>query len=284
MTSNSKALATLKKLDPIESSALPAKPQLPLIIGHRGASAVAPENTLAAFERAFANGAHGIEFDVRLARDGVPVVIHDSNLKRTGGGARGIAQMTSAELARLDVGSWFNRAHPKLARDEYAQQTVPTLDQVFAILKSPRRKTPVAYVELKFEKGDDYANLVNSVAELIFEHQLRRRIIVVSFSLRALSLMKELHSSVHTGALFEPRRNPIRFARKHPMITAALACGAGEILLHRFLATQRLTDLAAESNLLPVVWTVDDPKWIARAQTRGFHALITNNPTKMITK
>ncbi|MDQ3754751.1 MAG: glycerophosphodiester phosphodiesterase, partial [Acidobacteriota bacterium] len=55
----------------------------PLIIGHRGASAVAPENTLGAFARALDDGADGIEFDVRLARDGVPIVIHDATLKRT---------------------------------------------------------------------------------------------------------------------------------------------------------------------------------------------------------
>ena len=57
----------------------------PLIIGHRGASAVAPENTMAAFREAIAVGSDGIEFDVRLTRDGVPVVIHDSTLHRTGG-------------------------------------------------------------------------------------------------------------------------------------------------------------------------------------------------------
>ena len=58
--------------------------ELPLIIGHRGASAIAPENTLAAFKRAIQDGADGIEFDVRLSQDGVPVVIHDATLARTG--------------------------------------------------------------------------------------------------------------------------------------------------------------------------------------------------------
>jgi glycerophosphoryl diester phosphodiesterase len=61
-----------------------AAERMPLIIGHRGASALAPENTLAAFERAMRDGADGIEFDVRLARDAVPVVIHDAGLRRTG--------------------------------------------------------------------------------------------------------------------------------------------------------------------------------------------------------
>ncbi|MBV9957612.1 MAG: glycerophosphodiester phosphodiesterase, partial [Acidobacteria bacterium] len=83
-----------------------------LIIGHRGASAAAPENTLVAFERAMADGADGVEFDVQLARDGVPVVIHDATLRRTGLKEGLIAELSSNELARTDVGTWFNRRFP----------------------------------------------------------------------------------------------------------------------------------------------------------------------------
>ena len=72
----------------------------PLIIGHRGASAVAPENTMAAFREAIATGSDGIEFDVRLSRDGVPVIIHDNNLRRTSGLAHRIADLTWSELER----------------------------------------------------------------------------------------------------------------------------------------------------------------------------------------
>jgi glycerophosphoryl diester phosphodiesterase len=254
--------------------------QSTLIIGHRGASAVAPENTLAAFLRAFEDGAGGIELDVRLARDGVPVVIHDATLKRTGGDARSVADMSSAQLARIDVGSWFNRAHPKLARLEYSKEFVPTLEQVFAILK--RAKDPIVYVELKIDRGQEYRALVESVAELISNQNLQKQAVVISFNLKAVALMKELNPPIRTGALFEPRRNAHRVVRKHPMIRAALDCGASEILFHRLLARHRMIDATSEANLRSVVWTVDDPKWIERARTRGIHALITNNPLKMI--
>jgi len=69
----------------------------PLILGHRGASAIAPENTLAAFACAIRDGADGIEFDVRLSRDGLPVVIHDASLKRTGWKEISVSELTSAE-------------------------------------------------------------------------------------------------------------------------------------------------------------------------------------------
>src|ERR1041384_8179475 len=77
----------------------------PLIIGHRGASVVALENTLPAFEAAIAAGADGIEFDVRLSADGVPVVIHDDNLYRTHGLRRRVADLSGRELDELGVPS-----------------------------------------------------------------------------------------------------------------------------------------------------------------------------------
>lgn len=254
----------------------------PLIIGHRGASAVAPENTLVAFERAFADGADGIELDVRLSRDGVPVVIHDANLKRTGGSAQAIAEMTAAELARADAGSWFNRAHPALARPDYATQFVPTLDQVFAILKTSSTRDGIVYVELKIDRGERFHDLVEAVANLISLRGLTEQVVVISFTLAAVALIKELNSSIRTGALFEPKRSAHRVVRRSPMIPAALDCGASEILFHRLLATRHVVETALEADLVPVVWTVDDPKWIERAHTRGIHALMTNDPAMMI--
>ncbi len=254
----------------------------PLIIGHRGASAVAPENTLVAFERGFADGADGIELDVRLSRDGVPVIIHDANLKRTGGSAQAIAELTAAELARADVGSWFNRAHAALARPEYAKQFVPTLEQVFATLETLRAKDRIIYVELKIDRGDEFRGLVEAVADLISQRGLTKQVVVISFQLAAVALIKELNSSIRTGALFEPKRSAHRVVRSSPMISAALECGANEILFHRLLATRRIVETALEADLVPVVWTVDDPKWIERAHNRGIHALITNDPAMMI--
>jgi len=250
-----------------------------LIIGHRGASALAPENTLAAFSRALADGAAGVELDVRLARDGVPVVIHDATLRRTGFREGVIADMTSVELSRTDVGSRFNRSHPSLARAEYVRQTVPPLAQVFTLFK---KGAGVIYVEMKTDKAEDtYAELARSVAQLVADQRLGSRVVVVSFNLKAVARIKAIDPSIATGALFEPRRNPVKTIRKHPIITAALECGADQILLHRLIATKRLVSLAAENDLRPVVWTVDEPKWMRRRTSFGIHAVITNNPALM---
>src|ERR1044071_4382596 len=106
----------------------------PLVIAHRGASAHAPENTLAAFRRALEVGADGVEFDVRLSRDGVPAVIHDSTLERTGGRADKVSKLTALELQDVDVGSWFNRKHPERADQAFADERVPLLTQVLELL------------------------------------------------------------------------------------------------------------------------------------------------------
>jgi glycerophosphoryl diester phosphodiesterase len=244
---------------------------------------VAPENTLAAFKRALADGSDGVEFDVRLASDGVPVVIHDASLRRTGLCEGTVANMTSAELQQVDVGSWFNQADAELARDEYTSQTLPTLDQVFDLLSQHRSRPESIYVEIKTDQAEEsYVELAQTVVELIRHHQIQSRVVVVSFNLKAVAQIKQIDPSIITGALFEPRRNPMKLIRGHPLITATLACGADQILLHRLIATRRLVDLAAENNLRSVVWTVDDPKWLRRRAEYGIHAVITNKPAEML--
>jgi len=99
----------------------------PLIIAHRGASAYAPENTRAAFELARDMGADGFECDVHLSKDGVPVVIHDDNLRRIAGMKRLVRDLTVRELKELDVGSWFGR--------EFSDQRILTLEEALALAK-----------------------------------------------------------------------------------------------------------------------------------------------------
>src|SRR4030095_1405241 len=98
--------------------------ELPLIIGHRGASAVAPENTLGAFELAVQDGADGIEFDVRLSQDGVPVVIHDATLARTGLVDGVVAELSAEVLGRTNVGSWFSQ-RSNAGHAEFSSEKLP---------------------------------------------------------------------------------------------------------------------------------------------------------------
>ncbi|CAN5188052.1 glycerophosphodiester phosphodiesterase family protein [soil metagenome] len=246
---------------------------LPLIIGHRGASAVAPENTLAAFAHALDDGADGIEFDVRLARDGVPIVIHDATLKRTALQDGAVAALNSSELSEIDVGSWFNRRFPARARDEYARECVPTLRQVLSEI-APRCRT--LYVELKCAPREACA-LAAATVKVIRECATASRSIVESFELSAIREVKQLTPEIRTAALFERRlTKPLPHPGK--IVARALAVGADELALQRTLISRRIVRAAVDAGLPVVVWTVDHPSWIERARQLGLHALITNHP------
>ena len=216
---------------------------------------------------------------MRLAKDGVPVVIHDATLRRTGLTSGEVANMTSRQLANVDVGSWFSRAHLPLAREEYARQRVPTLSDAFQFL---RDKPGVIYVELKTDGGDSSSNLVRAVADAIVQFDFQERAVVVSFELAAVAGIKSLNSSIRTGALFAPERRPNVSWRAESILNAATDCGADELLPHRLLARPKLIEKARDRHLAVVVWTVDDPAWVARATNLGIQALITNNPAQLI--
>ena len=253
----------------------------PLIIGHRGSSAVSPENTLAAFAQSFDDGADGIELDVRLARDGVPVVIHDGNLRHTAGVNQLVENLTSAELGETDVAARFYRAHRALPRPEHPRRTIPTLDEVFQFLRDRKRKNFVAYVEIKTGRSSvRNSDLAGAVVELIKRHGISDQTIVISFNLATVARIKQLDSSVRTGALFSPRQKGLRPTAR--IFKAAIDCGAQEILFHRLLSTRGMIARARERDLTPVVWTVDDVKWLSRAERHGIHAIMTNNPGLMI--
>jgi glycerophosphoryl diester phosphodiesterase len=246
------------------------------IIGHRGASAAAPENTLAAFERAMADGADGVEFDVQLARDGVPVVIHDATLKRTGLREGLIARLSSIELNKFDVGTWFNQRFPARARTEYSQATIPTLAQVFDFFRDGQA---LLYVEMKCDAHESRA-LALRVAELITQYGLRDRAVVESFRLEAIREIKRIDEGLRTAALFEPKLSR-PFPTKRAMIERALLYQADEIALHRTLATARTLEAALRHGMQTVVWTADHPSWIARAMKHDIHAIITNEPARL---
>jgi glycerophosphoryl diester phosphodiesterase len=250
----------------------------PLVIAHRGASAVAPENTLAAFTRAIEDGADGIEFDVRLAHDGVPVVIHDATLVRTGGLKKHIRDLTSSELSQTDVGSWFNRRHPDLAQARFSTEGVPTLEWTLHFLQ---RFAGLIYIELKCKTDKDAGGLVAAVAKLASPSPLLPQIIIQSFNLGALPRIRESVPNIKTAALFGPNIKHY-LGRKSRIVEAAQEIGADYLSLHHSLIGPHLIKKAEEAELPITVWTVNHSRWLTRGSKLGIYALITNAPGKMI--
>ena len=250
----------------------------PFILGHRGASAVAPENTLAAFLRAISDGADGIEFDVRLSRDGVPVVIHDATLKRTGLIDRPVSALTAGELREIDVGRWFagQTQNPKAS---FLGEGVPMLAQVFELFSA---NSGLLYTEMKCDE-DEGPLLAAEVVRLTRESRMTERVVVESFDHAAVAAVKKIDSGIRTAALFEPKlTRPISTVRRLKMVDTALGVGADEIALHHTLAGVRVVEKARQAGLEVVVWTVDDPIWIPRARSLGIKALIANDLALML--
>ena len=250
----------------------------PLILGHRGASALAPENTLAAFSLAISDGADGIEFDVRLSRDGVAVVIHDATLKRTGLIDRPVGELTAAELREVDVGTWFAERGQN-PNKSFRGEKLPTLAQVYELF---RANDGLLYVEMKCEPDEGEA-LAAEVVRLTRKSEMVDRVVVESFDHSAIAAIKRIDTGIRTAALFEPKlTRPISTIRRLKMIDAALAVAADEIALHHTLAAEPVVEKARLAGLEVVVWTVEDASWISRARALGIKALISNDPGLML--
>lgn len=251
----------------------------PKIIAHRGASALAPENTLAAFRRAIADSAEGIEFDVRLTKDDVPVVIHDADLKRVGARNGSVGEYTSAELAKIDVGSWFNRQKPEKANERFAAETVSTLPQVLEFLRNYKG---LIYIELKC-LDDNIEDISKIVCETIADSALFPQIIVKSFQLEALLHIRRFCPEAQTAALFEPKlTNFLR--RKTNYAVIAREFDADQLSIHFSLATQKLMNEAEKLQMPVTIWTADNPLLLKRANNLGIAAIITNNPARLLAK
>lgn len=251
----------------------------PLIIAHRGASALAPENTLAAFQRAIDDGAEGIELDVRLAKDGVPVVIHDAKLYRLGQTKGRVSDFTSEELQTLDVGSWFNAKNPHRSVEIFSEETVPTLTQLLNFLKDFKG---LVYIELKC-KESEIEQLVKAVCQIISKTPLLPNILVKSFKLEVIPNVRRHCPEVKTVALFAPKVMTILRKEKR-LVNIASELGADGISLHFSLCTRKLMEKAAKKNLMVTIWTADNPRWVRRALNLGINAIITNNPARLLAK
>ncbi|MEO8572695.1 MAG: glycerophosphodiester phosphodiesterase family protein [Pyrinomonadaceae bacterium] len=251
---------------------------LPLIIAHRGASATAPENTFAAFKRAIESGVDGVEFDVRLSKDGVPMVIHDATLLRTAGRDEHVAALTADELSRVYVGSWFNAAHPTRARPEFSAERIPSLRTVLQLLKNV--PGPI-YVELKTEADDEVPALVEGVCREIAGSPVLEKIIVKSFRLEVIPRTRAVLPGVRTAALFAPK--VMRLLRKEKyLIDIARELGADHLSLHKSLVSRKLVAKAEKFGMPVTIWTVDRASRIQRAAKQGLFAIITNDPVPML--
>jgi len=163
-------------------------PRTPVIIAHRGASAAAPENTLAAFTLAAALGADAIELDVKLSKDGAPIIMHDETVDRTTDAKGKVKDFTLADFRKMDAGSWKDTT--------YVGERVPTLAEVFEVVAG-RLWVNVELTNYD-TRGDD---LVPTVVALIQKMAWQRRVLLSSFDPLNIRRVKHLDSSLPVAQL-----------------------------------------------------------------------------------
>ncbi|MEJ3743502.1 glycerophosphodiester phosphodiesterase family protein [Actinomycetes bacterium KLBMP 9797] len=236
---------------------------MPSVVAHRGYSAVAPENTLAAVAAALASGADYVEIDVHSTADGVPVVLHDDTVDRTTDGTGAVAALPATYVTGLDAGTWHSPG--------YAGQRVPTLDQVLDLMAG---STAGLLLEVKGPRtGSEVAAIVAAVAR----HRCTDRTILQSFDEQVL---RDARSSAP-----ELRRALLRDDLDADPVAAARSVGA--VSYHPYLpALLARPETVAELNaagLGVMVFTVDDPADWATLVALGVDAIITNRPAALHT-
>jgi glycerophosphoryl diester phosphodiesterase len=162
----------------------------PLNIAHRGARRQAPENTLPAFQRAVSLGVDGVELDVRLTADSIPVVIHDRSVDRLTDGSGFVADMTFAQLSEVDAGVSFGR--------QYAGTRIPALSEVLETVG----KRVLLNVELKPNGGD--VRLAGLVARMVLAFGLAETVLISSFSSPLLDEVRAAAPEIGVGLLLPP--------------------------------------------------------------------------------
>ncbi|HIK09721.1 MAG TPA: glycerophosphodiester phosphodiesterase [Oscillatoriaceae cyanobacterium M33_DOE_052] len=232
------------------------------IIAHRGFSAAAPENTLAAFAAAIEHGADAIELDVQLTADGIPVVIHDSKLKRTTGTKGKVFKKNLSDLKQLDAGAWF---HP-----QFSGQQIPTLAEA---LHSASGIPKHIYLDVK-TNGDWPDIAIANLLDTILTRHTEAKCVIASFNHQFVAQVRQQDSGqkVTIGYLVATRS-----AYKSQLPKAAAAGNA--VMMSEYRVLLKYPSLVAASHNLGVdvvAWTVDKPKHFQRLLAIGVNRIITN--------
>jgi glycerophosphoryl diester phosphodiesterase len=248
---------------------IPALHDAPIIFGHRGYSALAPENTLAAFGLIRRHGVPGVELDVRLCATGEVVVSHDRRLERTAGVAAEIADLSADELARTDVGSWFDPS--------FSNEGVPQLSAVFELLGD----SVVYDLELKADSADEPTRrLAQAVVALIRRHGLGHRSIVSSFNPIVLAWTRRADPRIPTALIYSAA----------PEVPAPARRPIAQVILRNEILKPGYARFAAEQEggtppfpeVPRLVWTVDEATQRGRVVAAGAYGLISNDPAGLV--
>ncbi|MBR2876929.1 MAG: glycerophosphodiester phosphodiesterase [Clostridia bacterium] len=238
------------------------------VISHRGANLVAPQNTLPAFKKSFEIGCDGVETDIHLTKDGVPVLCHNFTIDETSDGTGAIKDMTLEELRKFDFGSYKG--------EEFKNTEIPLLEDFIALCKD--NNVEVLNIELKSEVfGEASIEFPQKTIELAKKYDMFDKLLISSFDPAILVVCKKLDPNCKTGLLYSPEKKVGRKIMFRPM---AFAKDIHADALHPFSAfvTKEYVKRAHKMGLMVNPWTVNKEREIKRMIFCGVDGIITDNP------
>ena len=257
--------------DPPEKIRLVHQKRKVMLTAHRGASGVAPENTLTAIQKALDSPADFIEIDVHQTRDSQLVVMHDATLDRTTNGEGAIVEHTLASIKKLDAGSWF--------KPEFKNERVPTLAEVLLLVKGRKK----LLIELK--KGQDfYPGLENQVIALLRQYRARYWCVLQSFHDEILQPIWQNEYPVPTHKLMVGKLPmlPVYFDTRLRFGSFDKYYRASAINVHHYFASRRFVKMVHNAGFKTFVWTIDEPAEINKLVNRGVDGIMSNSVATLV--
>jgi glycerophosphoryl diester phosphodiesterase len=237
----------------------------PIRIAHRGASGsgLAPENTLAAFEKAIQFGVDAVELDVRATRDGVLVVMHDLTIDRTTDREGPVDELSFSQLREADAGAWFGT--------EFAGERIPTLQEVFDLI----RHRALAVVEIKADW------LAEQVLKVAHDVDVADQIVVQSFSPETVRRVNAVDRSVPTALLLGNLPTSPSRMRARKVAREVLASGANILNVWHAALTPPFFEEMRKRGVSIWTWTVDQEAVLRDVIQIGVQGVATNHPDRL---
>jgi glycerophosphoryl diester phosphodiesterase len=244
-----------------------------LVVAHRGGAALAPENTLAAFENALQIGVDQVECDVHLSKDGELVIMHDPDVSRTTNGTGQIGQMTLAEIKELNAAAKFSGG-------TFTAQPPPTLGELLDLVKG---KSGIQ-IEIKLAAGNArYPGIEKKVADALNAKEMTDKAIVISFDFPTLKDIKAKDARIKTGALVNAQWMTARMTKSPEQVLDEVveATGADYFMPTSGSVSEALVKATHARGLKMGAWTVDATSEMKRLAGWGVDAITSNRPDEL---
>lgn len=240
-----------------------------LVIAHRGASGIAPENTLSAIKEAMAMGADMIELDIRQTRNGTVVIIHDKTVSRTSDGKGSVKDFTFEELGSLDAGSWF---HPG-----FKNEKIPSLDSILQEVKDKAK----LLIEVKENR---YSGIEKNIVQLLNKHAAKDWCIIQSFETGVLNNIKNLDPSIeiHKLVIGNIRGLPLHIDNCIRLGSIYKYNEVAAININFKLLNKKIIQKIHGQGQKVNTWTVNDPEDMKKMIEMDVDGIITNYPDQLI--